>query len=114
MGPGDEPRSGAIAAGARRTGALAIGFYNSGQLFVEDYYARQLQAAAPDAWVELAPGDAKRLGIAESDLVRVESPRGRIEVKARLTGIREGVVFAPFHYGGRRREGTRRGRWEED
>ncbi|MDQ3895202.1 MAG: molybdopterin-dependent oxidoreductase, partial [Actinomycetota bacterium] len=61
--------------------------------------ARQLQAAAPAAWVELAPADAQRLGIAEGDLVRVESPRGRIEAKARLTGIRDGVVFAPFHYG---------------
>ena len=61
--------------------------------------APQLQAAAPEAWVELAPADAQRLGIAEGDLVRVESPRGRIEAKARLTGIRDGVVFAPFHYG---------------
>jgi anaerobic selenocysteine-containing dehydrogenase len=61
--------------------------------------ARQLQAAAPEAWVELAPADAERLGIAEGDLVRVESPRGRIEAKARLTAIRDGVVFAPFHYG---------------
>lgn len=62
-------------------------------------HARQLQAAAPDAWVELAPDDAKRLGITEGDLVRVESRRGRIEAKARLAKIREGVVFAPFHYG---------------
>jgi ferredoxin-nitrate reductase len=37
--------------------------------------------------------------IAEGDLVRVESARGRLEAKARLSGIREGVVFAPFHYG---------------
>jgi anaerobic selenocysteine-containing dehydrogenase len=60
---------------------------------------RQLDAAAPEAWVELAPADAERLSVREGDLVRVESPRGRIEAKARVSGIREGVVFAPFHYG---------------
>jgi ferredoxin-nitrate reductase len=59
----------------------------------------ELQQAAPEAWVELAPQDAERLGVAEGDLVAVESPRGRIEAPARLTGIREGVVFVPFHYG---------------
>ena len=35
----------------------------------------------------------------EGDLVAVESARGRIEARARVTGIREGVVFVPFHYG---------------
>ncbi|MDP9409751.1 MAG: nitrate reductase, partial [Actinomycetota bacterium] len=35
----------------------------------------------------------------EGDVVRVESPRGTMEAKARVSGIREGVVFAPFHYG---------------
>jgi anaerobic selenocysteine-containing dehydrogenase len=61
--------------------------------------APELDAAAPDVWVELAPADAERLGIAEGDLVAVESPRGRVEARARLCGIREGVVFIPFHYG---------------
>jgi anaerobic selenocysteine-containing dehydrogenase len=50
-------------------------------------------------WVELASADAERLGIREGDLVRVESPRGAIEAKARVTGMRAGVVFAPFHFG---------------
>jgi anaerobic selenocysteine-containing dehydrogenase len=59
----------------------------------------QLNAAAPDAWVELAPPDARRLGVGEGDRVAIESPRGRIEVAARLTGIKEGVAFVPFHYG---------------
>jgi anaerobic selenocysteine-containing dehydrogenase len=59
----------------------------------------KLQEAAPEAWVELAPEDAERLGIADGDLVAVESARGRVEAPARLTGIREGVVFVPFHYG---------------
>jgi ferredoxin-nitrate reductase len=59
----------------------------------------ELQNAAPDAWVELAPEDAERLGITDGDFVAVESVRGRIQAPARLTGIREGVVFVPFHYG---------------
>jgi anaerobic selenocysteine-containing dehydrogenase len=61
--------------------------------------AAQLDQAAPDMWIELCPADAGPLGIAEGDLVRVESPRGAIEAPARLTGTRPGVVFAPFHYG---------------
>jgi ferredoxin-nitrate reductase len=61
--------------------------------------APELEAAAPDVWVELAPSDAEHLGVEEGDMVAVESPRGRIEAAARLTGIKEGVVFVPFHYG---------------
>jgi anaerobic selenocysteine-containing dehydrogenase len=61
--------------------------------------APELQQAAPDPWVELAPGDAEGLGIADGDIVAIESARGKIEAPARLTGIREGVVFIPFHYG---------------
>jgi anaerobic selenocysteine-containing dehydrogenase len=61
--------------------------------------APQLDRAAPDVWVELSPADAARFGIAEGDLVRVESRRGRIQARARRTGITEGTVFAPFHYG---------------
>jgi anaerobic selenocysteine-containing dehydrogenase len=59
----------------------------------------QLNDAAPEVWVELSRGDADRLGISEGDLVRVESVRGAMEARARVNGVREGVVFAPFHYG---------------
>jgi anaerobic selenocysteine-containing dehydrogenase len=61
--------------------------------------APELESAAPEPWVELAPEDAERLEVVDGDLVAVESTRGRIEAPARLTGIREGVVFVPFHYG---------------
>ncbi len=61
--------------------------------------APQLQNAAPEAWIEISPSDAESLGVSEGDTVRVESPRGRMEAKARISGIRDGVVFAPFHYG---------------
>ena len=61
--------------------------------------SRPLTQAAPRAWVEVSPDDAARLGIGEGDLVRVTSRRGRIEVPARISDIRSGTIFAPFHYG---------------
>ena len=61
--------------------------------------APQLQAAAPDVWVELSEADAAQLGIAEGDVVDVIAARGRVRGPARITGAREGVVFVPFHYG---------------
>ncbi|BDZ47255.1 molybdopterin oxidoreductase family protein [Naasia aerilata] len=61
--------------------------------------SRQLNRAAPSAWAELSRSDAAALGIAEGDLIRVTSPRGELVVPARVGDIREGTVFAPFHYG---------------
>ncbi|HZY65030.1 MAG TPA: molybdopterin dinucleotide binding domain-containing protein [Rubrobacteraceae bacterium] len=55
--------------------------------------------AAPEPWAELSAPDAESLGIGEGDVVRVESPRGSMQARARISGIREGVVFVPFHYG---------------
>jgi anaerobic selenocysteine-containing dehydrogenase len=61
--------------------------------------SRALHRAAPDAWVELSPVDAAPLGVTEGDWVRVESPRGALEVRARIGRVMPGAVFAPFHYG---------------
>jgi anaerobic selenocysteine-containing dehydrogenase len=61
--------------------------------------APELEAAAPDAWVELCSKDADRLGISEGDMLRVSSPRASVEAPARLREVREGSVFIPFHYG---------------
>ncbi len=62
--------------------------------------APQLQDAAPAMWVELSAHDAGALGVREGDIVEVASRRGRIEAPARISYIRPGVVFAPWHYGG--------------
>jgi anaerobic selenocysteine-containing dehydrogenase len=62
-------------------------------------HAPDLQAAAPEPFVELAEADARELDVADGDVVEVISRRGRIRVPARLTGIEPGVVFVPFHYG---------------
>ncbi|WP_255768671.1 molybdopterin oxidoreductase family protein [Pseudarthrobacter sulfonivorans] len=61
--------------------------------------SRPLDAAAPKVWLEMAADDSAALGIAEGDLVRVTSRRGRLEAPVRITDIRPGTVFAPFHYG---------------
>jgi anaerobic selenocysteine-containing dehydrogenase len=58
-----------------------------------------LNAAAPEAFVEVQRGDADRLGIEEGDLVEVKTRRGSVRLPARLTGIEPGVLFIPFHYG---------------
>jgi assimilatory nitrate reductase catalytic subunit len=59
-----------------------------------------LENSAPDAWIEINPGDALRLGVESHDWVRVTSRRGRIDrVRARVTAtIGPGQVFIPFHF----------------
>jgi anaerobic selenocysteine-containing dehydrogenase len=61
--------------------------------------APELVDAAPDAWIELNPVDAEELGIEDGDYARLESPRGVVQAATRITGIRKGTVFMPFHYG---------------
>lgn len=59
----------------------------------------QLNAAAPEVWVEISAGEARRHGVAEGDLVEVTSRRGSLRGRLRITGIRDGMLFLPFHYG---------------
>jgi assimilatory nitrate reductase catalytic subunit len=62
---------------------------------------RELQAAEPEAFVEIHPDTARSLGIAHGDLVRLTTRRGRAVMKARLTrDIRMDTLFAPFHWPG--------------
>jgi anaerobic selenocysteine-containing dehydrogenase len=61
--------------------------------------APQLQAAAPDVWVELSAADAAARDLAEGDLAEVTSPRGTVRARVRITALRPGVAFVPFHYG---------------
>jgi len=71
-----------------------------------------LDAAAPSMWFELAEPDAQRLGIGEGDVVRVTSRRGAVEAPARVAALREGVVFAPWHYGDRAANDLTLGAWD--
>ncbi|SHH38294.1 molybdopterin dinucleotide binding domain-containing protein [Halobaculum gomorrense] len=51
------------------------------------------------AFVEVNPATADRLGIVDGERVRVESPRGAIEVRAEISDRPgDGVVFVPMHF----------------
>ncbi|UCD86254.1 MAG: formate dehydrogenase subunit alpha [Desulfobacterales bacterium] len=58
-----------------------------------------LSRERPEAFVEINPKDAKRLGVANRKPVRVVSRRGRITLNARFTDdIPEKMVYIPFHF----------------
>lgn len=59
-----------------------------------------LQKLSPEAWVEMNPKDAERLGLKQGEYVRVESRRGSIEsIALRVTEIiGPGQIFIPFHW----------------
>lgn len=60
----------------------------------------KLNASAPDGFIEIHPGDAYRLGIAEGEEVDVISRRGSVRLPVRFTNrLLCGTVFIPFHYG---------------
>ena len=64
--------------------------------------APALRARTPEPVVELNIADAQRAGIQDGDFVEVASRRGKLIAQCRVTtAIREGVCFAPFHWGRR-------------
>jgi len=61
---------------------------------------KPLNELVPENRVWINPADAERLGVAADQEVAVESRRGAIKVKARITEkVPPGVVFIPFHFG---------------
>ncbi len=51
------------------------------------------------AFMEVNPVDADKLGIEDRETVKVTSRRGEIKLKAQVTNrIKPGTVFIPFHY----------------
>jgi formate dehydrogenase alpha subunit len=53
----------------------------------------------PEEWLKINPEDAERYGIENGQWVEVESRRGRIKAKARITGtLPTGVISLTFHF----------------
>jgi formate dehydrogenase alpha subunit len=61
--------------------------------------SKKLASEVPEAYVEIHPDDAKRIGLNGGRQVRVISRRGQIELGVRITErIKPGIVFIPFHF----------------
>jgi len=61
--------------------------------------SKKLASEVPEAYIEIHPEDAKRIGLNGGRRVRVVSRRGQIELGARITErIKPGIVFIPFHF----------------
>ncbi|MBU2484321.1 MAG: molybdopterin-dependent oxidoreductase [Alphaproteobacteria bacterium] len=59
----------------------------------------RLSAHIAEPFAEIHPRDAKLLNIGTADLVRVESARGEVVVRALITDRqREGTIFVPMHW----------------
>lgn len=79
---------------------------NTGRL-TEHYHTRvktkriqELNHMSEEGFVEINPEDAKQLGIAHQELVRLVSPRGVVVIKAKVSQqVLPGHLFAPFHFG---------------
>lgn len=70
--------------------------------------SKELREVAPDAFAQMHADDAKKLGVADGDMVLVETRRGKIAVPAKVGDIEPegracdilpGHVFVPFHFG---------------
>ncbi len=61
--------------------------------------ARALDELVPGGYVEIHPKTAEALGIADGQMVRVETRRGWVDTKARVTDtVSQRVIFMPFHF----------------
>jgi ferredoxin-nitrate reductase len=62
----------------------------------------RLRETAPEPRLELNPIDAERIGVRDGERARVVSRRGEMIMRVAVdAGGREGVAFAPFHWGAR-------------
>ena len=54
---------------------------------------------APECFIEMSPEDAEELGLKDGDLAEVESRRGKVEARVKVSDVaRKGTIFMPFHF----------------
>ena len=50
--------------------------------------------------MEINPADAASMGVCDGDMLTVESRRGKVSGKAKITDkVNKNIVFLPFHFG---------------
>jgi anaerobic selenocysteine-containing dehydrogenase len=78
------------------TGSRSL-YYTHGQF----RHVASLREKEPEPFAEVAAGTAETYGVRDGDTVIIETPRGRVEMKAALTDrVAEGVVLVPHAWPG--------------
>ncbi len=76
------------------TGGRNLVYYHSSHRNIES-----LKKRSPDPELQIHPETAKHLGIEDGEWVRLSSPRGTVEIRARyFDGIHPRVVHSPHGY----------------
>lgn len=103
----DVPRPAAELAGPEYPLTLLTGRGSSSQWHTQTRTAKSAllrSLGASDPYVEIAPADAERRGLADGDWTVVASRRGTMRARARVTpAVSAGQVFVPMHYAGTNR-----------
>ncbi len=81
-------------------------FWLTNYRYVGHFHTRTMSGVSPsltkrwdENYAEINTVDAERLGIKDGDQVKIETRRGYIIVRAKVTPhIREGVIAVPFHW----------------
>jgi ferredoxin-nitrate reductase len=77
------------------TGRLAHHFHTR----TKTARSAELNAVAPQPYIEIHPDDAARLKISDGDVVEVTGQRGYVQAPAKIGSVLPGHLFMPFHYG---------------
>ncbi|MGQ9545669.1 MAG: formate dehydrogenase subunit alpha [Dehalococcoidia bacterium] len=63
------------------------------------FQASRLRRFSPQSFVEVCESDARKVGIAEGDIIKVVSAVGELTAKAKVSGaLPEGILFMPFSF----------------
>ena len=58
-----------------------------------------LEAVAPEERIELNPKDAKELGVRDGDFIRIDTRRGYIVARSKVTNrVQKRMIFGTFHF----------------
>jgi len=80
----------------RLTTGRLLEHYHGGNMSRNSY---TLDTLKPECELDVHPEDAAKLGIADGDMVNVETRRGKVKTRVKVTtSIDKGALFMPFHF----------------
>jgi len=77
------------------TGRL-LEHYHGGNMSRQSF---TLDTLKPECELDIHPEDAEKRGVKNGDWVNIETRRGKVKVRARVTAtVKKGTLFMPFHF----------------